>query len=184
MNVGMFSKYPDLRKVGKREWMIKQDGFAFSYRTNSGLIITPKDGFVCDFGSIPRFAWWWFYPTEYNGYPIHDWLYSEQAVMFNDVLTPITRAACDYIMSEAIYTQEYIIQYNKGKKLSAYWNWKRGVIYNAVKYWAWSVWNKDDAEHKRHVELLKTVKPLDIQHFSNKNGLELYYSDADNPVTA
>lgn len=95
----------------------------FEYHRDNGEIISAKKDFITDFGSKPFFTWFLVgSPTDEGGpgYVIHDFTYRYR-------LFP--RRICDRIFLEIM------------KVLGMGW-WKRGTIYNFVRWFGWIGWNK------------------------------------------
>lgn len=80
--------------VGARRLFCVNRGFVYDCgRTQESIRV--EDGFLCDLGSIPRFARCWLSPddTYAQAYVLHDWLY--QSKMFD-------RKTCDLILWDAL----------------------------------------------------------------------------------
>lgn len=82
----------DTRYVNGRDSMVLNRYNSFYFETNKGLRIAPKDGFITDFASIPRFFWRLLPPagsgdkTAYGkAAVVHDWLYRDGEIY--DVLS-------------------------------------------------------------------------------------------------
>ncbi|PZM81831.1 hypothetical protein DLH72_05025 [Candidatus Gracilibacteria bacterium] len=79
----------------------------------SEKIIVPKY-FVTDFGSIPQFLWWFYNPTRFVAYVLHDFLYSKKYI------GDIRRKKADLILKEAL-------------KVEGMGKIKRNLVYLAVR---------------------------------------------------
>lgn len=67
----------------------------YKNKETSEKIIVPKN-FITDFGSIPRFLWWFFDKTRFVSYILHDFLYSKK-YYWN-----LNRKESDKILKEAL----------------------------------------------------------------------------------
>jgi len=108
-----------------KSWVILRE-FKYHVGTeNSNDIVVASKGFVTDFTSVPRLFWlviprWGKYG---NAAVIHDWLYWEQSDRRD-------RRISDSIFWEAMG--------NLGVN-----EWKRKIIYYAVRWFGWIAWNRN-----------------------------------------
>ena len=83
--------------INTNNFLVKSEFFwILDYeKENSEIIIVPKD-FCTDFWSIPQFLWWFYNPTKYLAYILHDFLYSKKYIW------KIDRKESDKILLEAL----------------------------------------------------------------------------------
>lgn len=76
----------------------------YRYRLGPGTVVEVPAGYVTNFGTIPRFLWWWISPGELReGAIVHDYMCNEA---FNDDDGPIysgySRWMADAVLYEAM----------------------------------------------------------------------------------
>ena len=110
-----------LRKIPNSNCWEVMEYFSWivNWKDKSGLIIVPK-WFKTDFWSIPQFLWWFYNPTRYVAYILHDWLYETKGR---------TRKKADSILREAL-------------KVEWMWIIKRNIIYFWVRVFWWYFYKK------------------------------------------
>ena len=75
------------------------------YSTKSKYVEVKK-GFRTDFGSVPRFLWWLFNPTEWLAYILHDDLYKNHRIFAkNGEIIMINREQADQILYRALLVE-------------------------------------------------------------------------------
>jgi len=117
-----------MKKSWTNKWIIVEPFVWFlDYDNRSWKIIIPL-GFVTDFWSIPQLLWFFFNPTKFVSYILHDYLYSNPWLL--------TRKECDIILIEAL-------------KIEWMWWFKRMLIYFWVRVWGWYSWNWFDYIKKK-----------------------------------
>ena len=124
-----------IKKSWTNLWKVKEPfEWQIEYKdARYGSIIVPE-GFETDFGSIPQILWWFFNPTKYLAYILHDYLYEKRGEikikLFDcSALLVHTRKQCDKILLEAL----------KAEKCSFI---KRWLIYLGVRIGGWMAWKK------------------------------------------
>lgn len=110
-----------MKKSGTNKWIIVEPFVWFLDYDNRSWKITIPLGFETDFWSIPQLLWFFFNPTKFVSYILHDYLYSNPWTL--------TRKECDIILIEAL-------------KVEWMWWFKRLLIYFWVRIWWWYSWNQ------------------------------------------
>lgn len=125
----------NLTYIDGRQWKVQQETkVKFGFQLATGERIIPKDDFITDFASIPRFFWRILPPagdggrSSYGGAAvIHDWLY---------YCGKRPKDECDWIFLQAM----------KSEGVSA---WRANIMYKAVLWFGQSAWNSHrKAGHK------------------------------------
>lgn len=125
---GLLQKMPN-----SKNWLVKNEFFwivDYENMQNSEIIIVPKN-FVTDFWSIPQFLWWFYNPTRYVAYILHDFLYSKR---YTSPLAPLLnqrgeRKSADLILKEALKVEWMGIL-------------KRNLVYLAIRVFGWKFYKK------------------------------------------
>lgn len=130
----------------KTEWLLSgwekvhQNGEPWGYVTSDGERLFPPHGFISNLGSTPFFMWWFLPRDQFkNCYILHDFLYSTQ---------PYSRAKCDYILDEAIYTFT-----------GGFCAVRRALIYWTLRGLGWYAWARNKSA--KHRALIKSLKKGD-----------------------
>ena len=113
-------------------WELHNPGAGWGFHTLEGIELSPPDGFVTDFASIPR-ALWRILPPTGNGANsaygpaavIHDWLYQSGQIWGE----PIDRGWADDVFLESM----------KCLEVSKTIRWS---MYLAVRAGGWLTWNR------------------------------------------
>jgi hypothetical protein len=118
--VSSFTEALIAKKLTARTWEVMK---AFQYHVgseDSNEVVEVPKGFVTDFASVPRFAWW-LIPPDGNytqAAVVHDYLYHTK---------PYTRHRCDQIFLEAM-------------AVLGVPRWKRSIMFMAVRIACWYPW--------------------------------------------
>ena len=117
-----FTEPLTVTKVGERLWRVDREFVYCVGELGSNDRVTVEIGFITDFASVPQVFWSILPPDgQYTQAAVlHDWLYLKQTR---------TRKEADKIFLEAM------------EVLGVAW-WKRNIMYQAVRLFAWIPWNK------------------------------------------
>lgn len=110
------------------------------YKNKKQHIIVPK-GFKTDFGSIPRWLWFIFNPTQYISYIKHDYLTNQKWEIINDdwTITTWKWKIVDENWEEIPYTRwtadKILIEW-----LDVEWAWVLTKIWVYIWVSLWTIW--------------------------------------------
>lgn len=100
--MGVFLTDLKVKKISEREWELIEP---LVYKSNTiGVIVVP-DGFVTNFGSVPRlpFMYMLFGGVGDKACTVHDWLYSKKHTPIKKSKITVDRKTADKIMRGVIY---------------------------------------------------------------------------------
>lgn len=94
------------KEIGTMYWIVDREfEWWINYNTQIEKVIV-ESWFRTNLGSIPRFFWLFFNPTEYISYCLHDKLYTDHYVEhINGTEWAITRKEADNILYEALLVE-------------------------------------------------------------------------------
>ena len=148
IEIGTVKKIPNTD-----DWIVKEPFiFYIDYETKNEKIIVPE-WFKTNFGSIPRFLWFFMSPTQFVSYVIHDYLYSEDwyISIFDD--EKISKFSMDFLKDWFFKWETYgsidITNVERSRKWSDrildIWleiegmnRFKRTLVYIALRLFWWS----------------------------------------------
>lgn len=109
-----------MKKSWTNKWLVERPFIWYvNYERKTGLIYVYKN-FETDFWSIPQWLWWFFNPTKYLAYILHDFFYSSKHSL---EVQNYSRKEADEILKEALKVEWMGI-------------FKRNLIYFAVRlFW-------------------------------------------------
>lgn len=127
--MSFFSGTLKTEKIGKRRWRILEE-FTYYIDKLNGEHITVEEGFETDLASIPDLFFILLPPVGLydQAAVLHDKLYSRQGMMAHK---HYTREECDRIFLQAM-NDNLVVQ------------WKREIMYSAVRLFGQSSWNNRD----------------------------------------
>ena len=124
-----------LRKISYNEFEVaRKFVWYLDYNKKNTYIIVPE-WFITNLGTIPRLMLFFFSPTKFLAYILHDYLYSKEGVIIyhrpkeDDYHVPYTRKDADKIMREAIKVEGGLLL-------------ERNLIYWWVRIWGFLRYKK------------------------------------------
>ena len=160
--------------IGVREWEIRQEPEApFFYEAFDGVLLIPQHEMFFDMGTIPRFLWAFFPPTEYPGpYAGHDcsyyfqYGYRARNMLGEDEMKLIAEAifiedederVCR--MTQLLFERVPITRYAADgylKEMVYKWSgddarFKRNLVYAGVRVGGWLGWSRKEVKRNKQV---------------------------------
>lgn len=111
----------------------------YQYRLGPGSSITVPEGFVTNFGTIPRWLAWWISPSQLREAAIvHDWMCNERLADHSLTRSGYSRWLADAVLYEAM------------ARIGFKWR-KRALVFAAVR--AYAIWSRNTVWPERPQEL-------------------------------